>query len=257
MLPLLTMPVYANEADEPVKIGNESFQKAMELFPEIWNAETGRTAPAFTWQGTPTAAVTIVEEVYVEVPVDTDGDGRRDLIRVTIRRPVQSRDRAELKIPAFYEMSPYRDGTHSYPFHQVKYEMSATPDTSHYTYEEYVQSLQPRASEWYWGYDEVFWDPDIREWLPGKPPGYEFGLPNPMINTPPGSYYIPAARTSSNEGNLRTEGNTSVSSAYGAIGGTFAQYMYVRGVANISSNSVGNRYAEGVTSCGDVDETLV
>ena len=233
-------------------IGNESFQRLLEVFPGILPAGADRTAPVFTYA---TTGVNLIQEViYVEVPVDTDGDGKRDLIRVTVRRPVQSNQEG-VNLPSFYEMSPYRDGTLDRPFWEIAFERENPREETirPKKYEEDIESLQPRASEWYWGDEEVYWDPMLREWLPGTPPGYEFGLPNPMINVPLGYYYIPAAREPVNEVPVTTNPGT----AYGAVGGTFAQHMYTRGVMNVSSNSIGNARAEGLTSCGDVDETLV
>ncbi len=44
----------------------------------------------------------ICEQVYVETPVDTDGDGKLDLIRVFIKRPVSTD-----KVPAVFVANPY------------------------------------------------------------------------------------------------------------------------------------------------------
>lgn len=47
----------------------------------------------------------IFEKVFVETPVDTDGDGKLDLIAVYIRRPKETLK--GLKIPAIYVANPY------------------------------------------------------------------------------------------------------------------------------------------------------
>lgn len=47
----------------------------------------------------------LFERVYVETPVDTDGDGKYDLIAVYIRRPASTL-RGE-KVPAIYVANPY------------------------------------------------------------------------------------------------------------------------------------------------------
>lgn len=47
----------------------------------------------------------IFEKVFVETPVDTDGDGKLDLIAVYIRRPKETLE--GLKIPAIYVANPY------------------------------------------------------------------------------------------------------------------------------------------------------
>ena len=48
----------------------------------------------------------ITERVYVETPVDTDGDGKKDLIAVYLRLPTRRSGRAE-RIPAIYVANPY------------------------------------------------------------------------------------------------------------------------------------------------------
>lgn len=47
----------------------------------------------------------IFEKVFVETPVDTDGDGKLDLIAVYIRRPKETLH--GLKVPAIYVANPY------------------------------------------------------------------------------------------------------------------------------------------------------
>ena len=47
----------------------------------------------------------IFERVFVETPVDTDGDGKYDLIAVYIRRPEQTLQGE--KVPAIYVANPY------------------------------------------------------------------------------------------------------------------------------------------------------
>lgn len=56
----------------------------------------------------------IREVVYVETPVDTDGDGRNDRIYVEVDRPTSSE-----KLPAIYTISPYALGGNSARFHNV------------------------------------------------------------------------------------------------------------------------------------------
>ena len=47
----------------------------------------------------------ITERVYVETPVDTDGDGKKDLIAVYLRLPRDLREGE--KVPAIYIANPY------------------------------------------------------------------------------------------------------------------------------------------------------
>ena len=47
----------------------------------------------------------IFEKVYVETPLDTDEDGKRDLIAVYIKRPKETLN--GMKVPAIYVANPY------------------------------------------------------------------------------------------------------------------------------------------------------
>jgi X-Pro dipeptidyl-peptidase len=61
----------------------------------------------------------IIEEVvYVETPVDTDRDGARDRVRLTVLRPGETETRG-VKVPVIFEHSPYRFGTNGAPNHDV------------------------------------------------------------------------------------------------------------------------------------------
>ncbi|WP_251545636.1 Xaa-Pro dipeptidyl-peptidase [Limosilactobacillus caecicola] len=51
----------------------------------------------------------IREVVYVETDMDTDYDGKADLVKVEIMRPAESND--GLKVPAVFTASPYNQGT--------------------------------------------------------------------------------------------------------------------------------------------------
>ena len=52
----------------------------------------------------------IREEVWVETEFDSDGDGRRDRVHVSVVRPRQTETEG-LKVPVIYESSPYYSGT--------------------------------------------------------------------------------------------------------------------------------------------------
>lgn len=51
----------------------------------------------------------IREVVYVEAPLDTDEDGKRDLLKVEILRPVETQE--GLRVPSLFTASPYNQGT--------------------------------------------------------------------------------------------------------------------------------------------------
>lgn len=71
----------------------------------------------------------IFEKVYVEVPVDTDFDGRRDLIEVYIRRPAETEK--GMKVPAIYIANPYMMGTNDdlYRTHNVDMDLEVFEET--------------------------------------------------------------------------------------------------------------------------------
>jgi len=253
--------------DEPADTPNnltiyEQFLQNVELFPALWDAETGRTGAAFQWTGNETHDLVgttwnerpnrdndfnIVEEVFIELPIDTDGDGKRDLIRATIRRPVESERVPGLRIPAFLEVSPYRDGTLTLTVVDITRPRFAAPDTSHFTFAD-VESLLPRAADWPWDRDEaIYWDVDARVWRTGTQAAtLDIGV-------------IPAARPAVAPENVVTRGNPVPATGGGGHtnhGGTFAQYMFVRGYAVVATNSVGNVFSDGFTSTGGICETL-
>jgi X-Pro dipeptidyl-peptidase len=71
----------------------------------------GRTQPVFSYQDV------IRETVYVDVPTDSDNDGRNDRVAVHITRP-KATD-AGLKVASIIEASPYFGGTLDTPYHPV------------------------------------------------------------------------------------------------------------------------------------------
>jgi X-Pro dipeptidyl-peptidase len=65
--------------------------------------ENGMTQPVFS------LAEAIEERVYVETPLDTDHDGRRDRVAIDISRPRETAT-SRFKVPVIFEHSPYRKG---------------------------------------------------------------------------------------------------------------------------------------------------
>lgn len=71
----------------------------------------------------------IREELWVETEFDTDGDGRRDRVHVSVVRPRQTETEG-LKVPVIYESSPYYSGTAGGTlefFWDVRQELGAPP----------------------------------------------------------------------------------------------------------------------------------
>lgn len=74
------------------------------------------TQPIYSYQNA------IRETVYVEAPMDSDNDGKKDRIAVDLMRPKET-DKG-LKVPVIYEMSPYRAGLQDISFHDVDVELN-------------------------------------------------------------------------------------------------------------------------------------
>lgn len=73
--------------------------------------------------GAPTAQFdagqAIVTNAMVQTPVDSDGDGKRDLVHIEITRPKETSDGR--KVPVIFEHSPYRGDLGNPPNHDVDY----------------------------------------------------------------------------------------------------------------------------------------
>jgi len=70
----------------------------------------------------------IREELWVETEFDSDGDGRRDRVHVSVVRPRQTETEG-LKVPVIYESSPYYSGMSGAPqfLWDVRQELGAPP----------------------------------------------------------------------------------------------------------------------------------
>lgn len=90
----------AAQVDDPV---------TEELFGDTEAGPDTQTEPVFD------VDEAITENVWVESPLDSDGDGERDRIGVRIRRPNADPD---FKVPAIIQASPYNGGTRSSAFVQ-------------------------------------------------------------------------------------------------------------------------------------------
>jgi X-Pro dipeptidyl-peptidase len=69
----------------------------------------GGTQPVYDY------AKAVREQVYVETPVDSDHDGKRDRISVYVMRPLETQ--GALKVASIVEPSPYYGGTLDAPYH--------------------------------------------------------------------------------------------------------------------------------------------
>ncbi|MEU0398503.1 Xaa-Pro dipeptidyl-peptidase [Streptomyces sp. NPDC006208] len=78
-----------------------------------------RTQPAFS------RADAVAQQVDVETQTDSDGDGRRDTVRMRILRPKETD--AGLKVATVIEASPYWGGGNDVPFHEVDLDGDGLP----------------------------------------------------------------------------------------------------------------------------------
>lgn len=83
-------------------------------FKPFWNLSTNRKPLIFNGKTQPVfdTSKLIREVVYVESSLDTDHDGKRDLLKTEIIRPAETND--GLKIPVLYTASPYNQGTNDH-----------------------------------------------------------------------------------------------------------------------------------------------
>lgn len=84
----------------------------------------GKTQPIFDY------SKSIFEKVYVETPLDTDKDGKRDLIATYIRRPLETN--LGMKVPVIYVASPYmmKCNEDLYNLHNMDYDLEVIPETN-------------------------------------------------------------------------------------------------------------------------------
>lgn len=69
----------------------------------------GMTQPAFSYVDA------VREKLFVESPVDTDRDGRKDRVAIYVTRPKETGQ--GLKVASIVEASPYFGGTVDTPYH--------------------------------------------------------------------------------------------------------------------------------------------
>ncbi|MCL2496115.1 MAG: hypothetical protein FWF04_01705, partial [Clostridiales bacterium] len=198
--------------------GNEYLEANIEKFPEMWDFEQGQTKPYFSTSNN------IFEEVWIEVPCDVDGDGKRDLIRAQFRRPRETEQ--GLKTPIIATVTPYAPavGAPSYPFGgAVDIDGVINPDTTDLQYTADIRYDGPR-------YKDLLAKNfgDLSEW----------GIPTARV--PLGSQ-------------KNGTGITAVSNP--SIGGWHA-YFIPLGYSCAGLAIIGSTYGEGFLTYGDYAENL-
>jgi X-Pro dipeptidyl-peptidase len=97
---------------------------AQEQPPPWLKVEDGVTQPQF-------ALTNAIEEiVFVETPLDTDGDGARDRVRIRISRPGETNTQG-IDVPVVFEHSPYRGPFGNAVNHNVDFETLPQDDGGH------------------------------------------------------------------------------------------------------------------------------
>ncbi|MFE3450798.1 CocE/NonD family hydrolase [Nonomuraea sp. NPDC059194] len=139
----------------------------------------GVTQPVFSY------ADAIREHVRVESPVDSDGDGKKDLVRVDIIRPKESA--AGLKVPVIMHQSPYFDSPGAgYEIEKKKYDADGNPTKFPLFYDNYfvprgyafisVDMIGTRLSDGcptLGGRSDVLGGKAVIDWLNGRAIAYD------------------------------------------------------------------------------------
>jgi len=227
------------------------FDKNLELVPNWIGTDAQNlptTMPVFQY-----STGVINERVFVEVPCDTDRDGKRDRISLWIRRPATPEG---FLCPVVMEFSPYHYGTISFtragsatqamrtstdPHVQALVEtlrfksnylvpLKINPDTTHLTYDD-IRYKGIEAWEWPWDNPNAF---ETGSWYTGVVKGT-----------------VPAATVPSGVGTPTSTGAW----AGGSPPARWNHYI-VRGYAMIYGQLLGNRDCEGITNSQHIEEWL-
>ncbi|MDF2709767.1 MAG: Xaa-Pro dipeptidase [Nonomuraea muscovyensis] len=146
--------------------------------PEI-KVSGGLTQPVFSYKDA------IREHVRVESPVDSDGDGKKDLVRVDIIRPKESD--SGLKVPVIMQESPYYDDPGvGYEIEKKKYDANGNVTKFPMYYDNYfvprgyafvsVDMIGTRLSEGCptsYGASDVLGGKAVVDWLNGRANAYD------------------------------------------------------------------------------------
>ncbi|MCL1874514.1 MAG: CocE/NonD family hydrolase, partial [Clostridiales bacterium] len=248
----------------------DSIEKILGEYPNFLN--NGETNPIFTYSNvndSETNTSTIFEEVWVEMPCDTDEDGKRDLIRLQIARPKVSGEiidpetgETKVSLSVLMEHSPYRNSHNSSLYTQVDYwnvvhDKLTNDSTEAYQYLTDVKSRKPRASKWYWGSDATYWDYDSESWTNDEDGGNPSWYITPREGVDDSAWFIPESR---GDKDVVFQGNWPSTVFPIRVQSENFQYYFARGYAVVISASLGNNFqelaSEGFSNCGDVEETL-
>ncbi|MDR2713901.1 MAG: dockerin type I domain-containing protein [Clostridiales bacterium] len=253
----------------------KGFDKNVELSPNWIGVDAQglpSTMPVFSMSS---ASNYINEIVWVEVPCDTDRDGKRDRISLWIRRPVTPDG---FLCPVVMEFSPYHNSTIGYsrmsaqinnadlhvkgmartflykPNNNV-YMNPNNPDTTHLTYDD----IRYKGTE---AWDPIWWSTDaaftVNSWYTGtlstgtETYTDEYGDIR-IRNLYTGS--VPAATVPGTDPGTPTTFTGSAPWSGNGYPARWNHYL-VRGYAGIFGQLLGNRAVEGITNSLHVEEWL-
>jgi X-Pro dipeptidyl-peptidase len=77
--------------------------------------ENGMTSPIYSTNDV------IIENLFVETEIDSDGDGELDVVSIEVMRPDTE---PGIEVPVIFEMSPYRAGINPINFHDVDVDLT-------------------------------------------------------------------------------------------------------------------------------------
>jgi X-Pro dipeptidyl-peptidase len=110
LVPLLAITLSVFAVSTPASAAREKTPT-----PPPWlKIVDGVSAPQFD------LANAIQETVFVETPVDSDLDGKRDKVRINLSRPGETKTQG-IKVPVIFEHSPYRFNLGDAPNHNVDF----------------------------------------------------------------------------------------------------------------------------------------
>ena len=274
---ILGVTVFAAAAPEQVQSAREPFHKdtpaqSIQKIQAINQdfLKDGKTQPTFTYNSANNAetnTATIREEVWIEVPCDTDENGTRDMVRAQITRPAETgviinaqTGETKVSVPALMLHSPYNNTvtTRPIPLWNVWKDLQVNPDTTDLSYFQNIQTQKPRSPQWAWSLDASYWNTAEKKWATdtefGKPEANASWYVTPRLGATSAAWFIPASR---GEREVVFRGNWPVSLSN--PGATY-QYFYTRGYAIVTSASIGNDFLEtgweGYNNTGNVEETL-
>jgi X-Pro dipeptidyl-peptidase len=111
--PHLRSAIYAAAAALAALLVSAAPAGAQDRTPPPWlKVADGVTQPQFVFENA------IEQTVFVESEVDSNGDGRRDRVRIQISRPGETESQ-DIKVPVVFEHSPYRGNLGTLPNHNM------------------------------------------------------------------------------------------------------------------------------------------